>query len=62
MRSERLHIPRFGTIPNSIGPWSLHMSRPHICPDLSLDQILGTVYKTKVGSDRKDLVWTKLVL
>ena len=28
-------------------------------PDLSLDQILGTVYETKFGSDRKDLFWTK---
>ena len=32
------------------------MSRPRFGPDLSLDQILGTVYKTKFGSDRKDLV------
>ena len=60
MSSERMS--RFGTIQNSIRPWSLHMSRPRIGPDLSLDQILSTVCKTKFGSDRKDFVWTKLVL
>ena len=41
-------LSRSGTGPNSIGPWSLHMSRPHFGPD----PILGTNYKTKFGPDR----------
>ena len=63
-----VYISRFGTGPNSIGPWSLHMSRSHFGADLGPDQIFGTErYRlhNQIWSgpwSDKDLVRTKLVL
>ena len=63
-----VYISTFGTGPNSIGPWSLHISRSRLSPDLGPDQIFGTErYRlhhqiwSGPWSD-KDLVRTNLVL
>ena len=47
-----VYISRFGTESDFIGPRSLHMTRSRFGPDLSPDQFLGTIYKTKFGPDR----------
>ena len=63
-----VYISRFGTGPNFIGLWSLHMSRTRFGPDLGPVQIFGTEryrlhYQIWSGPwSGKDLVRTKLVL